>query len=103
VALVGDNPRVITITEQVTGAAVAAVEELRIDAVETLKARGEGLSVGGDDDVIVGAHQAERVAVPAMALDDVTEEPHEREPVHVVPEDGIPVDSSCGDVEETVR
>src|SRR5947209_7332134 len=79
---------------------VSPVERLRMDAVQDLHASGELLPARVDDEVIVVAHQAERVAAPVEPDDDVCEECEEEPPVVVVEEDRNPAGPARADVKD---
>lgn len=84
-------------------AVVAEVEALGVDAVQHVHARGQ-VGLGRlDDEVVVRAHEAEGVAVPGKALDDVCEESEEPAPILVVQEDHRPRYPPRDDVEVAVR
>ena len=55
------------VAEEVPRPAVALVELLGVGPVQDLHAGRQRLEVGLDDQVVVVAHQAERVEVPAEA------------------------------------
>jgi hypothetical protein len=61
VLLVLDRDAGEAVAEQVPPAAVTPVEPLRIDAVQALHAGGEVVARRLDDEVVVVAHQVERV------------------------------------------
>jgi len=87
----------------VAGAAVSLVEALRVDPVEALHPAGEERAGGLDDEVVVGAHQAEGVGPPVAAVDHAGEEAEERTPVVVVPVGVRAGDGTGGDVVDPVR
>ncbi|HVM17976.1 MAG TPA: hypothetical protein VM290_10385 [Gaiellaceae bacterium] len=91
------------VAPQVSPAAVRAVEALRVDAVQALHPEGELLAGAFDDEVVVVAHQAERLHRPATALDDLEEDPEELAAVVVRQEDEALLDAPRGDVEVAVR
>jgi hypothetical protein len=70
VLVVADHPAREARSEDVSVPAVAGVEALRVDAVQVLHAGREPLRRRLDDQVVVGAHEAERVALPPVARDD---------------------------------
>ena len=72
--IVFDNPGRETLAEEVAPALVAAVEGLRVDAVEAAHAVGETPELGFDDQVVVVRHQAEGVDPPVVPLDGLGEE-----------------------------
>jgi tRNA nucleotidyltransferase/poly(A) polymerase len=82
---------------------VAKVEALGVDAVQHVHACGQVCLGRLDDEVVVRAHQAEGVAAPRIALDDVREEYEEQATIVVVPEDHRARHASRDDVEEPVR
>jgi hypothetical protein len=87
----------------VSAAVVAQVEALGVDPVQDVHASGEVRPGRLDDQVVVRIHEAERVAAPGIALDDVREEREEPKAIVVVPEDDGAGDAVRGDVEEPVR
>jgi hypothetical protein len=88
--------------EEVAVAAVAAVEALRVDAVQPLDAVGQVGAGGIDDEVVVRAHEAEGVAAPAVALDRLGQELEEQDAVVVVAEQELREHRMGGDVEVPV-
>jgi hypothetical protein len=82
-----DDPGGEAVAEEVAAALVAAVEALRVDAVQTLHALGEAAELRLDDDVVVVRHQAEDVAAPLVTRDHVGEEAQEEAAFVVVQED----------------
>ena len=75
--LVFDNPGREALAEEVTPALVAAVEGLRVDAVEAAHAVGEAPELGFDDQVVVVRHQAEGVDPPVVSPDGLGKEGEE--------------------------
>jgi hypothetical protein len=83
-------------------AAVLRVERLRVDAVEPTHSVRELLTGGLDDEVVVVSHQAEGMARPAEASDDVLEHAQEGAAIVGVAVDEDPSGAARGDVEEAV-
>jgi hypothetical protein len=77
VVVVLDDPGGEARAEEVAPALVAAVEGLRVDAVEAAHAVGEAPELGLDDQVVVVRHQAEGVDAPVVALDGLGEQGEE--------------------------
>jgi hypothetical protein len=84
-------------------ALVPVVESLCVLAVEVLDSRRELRLRRVEHEVDVVAHQAEGLAVPAIALDRCGEQAEIGEPVVVVAEDRGPVDAAGSHVEVAVR
>jgi len=82
----------------VAGAAVPLVEALGVDAVEAFHPAGEERAGRLDHEVVVSAHQAERVRAPVAAVDHAREEAEERAAVVVVPVGVCPGDGTRADV-----
>jgi hypothetical protein len=99
VLLVRDHPGSEALAEQVAPAAVAAVEALRVDAVQPLHAGGEGIPPRRNDEVVVVPHQAEHAAAPLVARDHVDEELEEGEAIATVAVDRDPARAARRDVE----
>jgi hypothetical protein len=57
-----DRERVVSVTAEVSPASVAAVEVLRVAAVQAAHARLKGVLFDVDDEVVVRRHEAERAA-----------------------------------------
>jgi hypothetical protein len=91
------------VAEEVAAAAVAAVEALGVDAVQPAHARGQVGAAGVDDEVVVVAHQAERVCDPGEASDRPREDGEEEPPIVVVAEDPASVHAAAVDVVGAVR
>ncbi|HWH05378.1 MAG TPA: hypothetical protein VNT23_02940 [Gaiellaceae bacterium] len=98
-----DRPAGEAVAPQVAPAAVSAVEALRVDAVQALHAERELLARALQHEVVVVAHQAERVHRPRATLDDLAEQREEREPVVVGEEHEALLDAARRDVEVAVR
>jgi hypothetical protein len=81
---------------------VAPVERLRVDAVQDLHSGGELLASGLDHEVVVVAHQAERVAAPGETHRDAREHREKDAAVVVVAEDRDLPGAACADVEDAV-
>jgi len=77
VVVVLDDPAGEALAEEVAPALVAAVERLRVDAVEAVHAVGEAPELGLDDQVVVVRHQAEGVDAPVVPLDGLSEQAEE--------------------------
>jgi hypothetical protein len=84
-------------------AVVAEVVALGVDAVQHVHAGGQVGSASLHDEVVVRGHQAEGVAAPGEALDDVREEREKAKPVGVVPKDARAGDARRDDVKEPIR
>jgi len=81
---------------------MAAIESLRVQAVQAVHHRGQLLARRLDDEVVVRAHQAPREQADAEQSRRLLEEPEECLPVGVVCEDEDPAGSLRADVEEPV-
>jgi hypothetical protein len=90
------------VAEEVSAAAMAEVEPLGVDAVESAEAVRELLARAGDDEVVVRAHEAIGLDAPTLLGDDLGEEGEEHEPVAVVPVHVATVDAAGGDVVDAV-
>ena len=101
--VVADHPAGEAVAEDVAVPPMATVEALRIDAVQILHPVREPLDGRLDDEVVVRAHQAERVALPAVAADDEREQAQEVEAVGIVDENQPPEHAKSGDLEDPVR
>jgi hypothetical protein len=77
VVVVFYDPGGEALAEEVAPALVAAVERLRVDAVEAAHAVGEAPELGLDDQVVVVRHQAEGVDAPVVPLDGLGEQGEE--------------------------
>jgi hypothetical protein len=103
VVLVGvEDACVEASAEEVAVARVAAVEALRVRAVQPLHAVGEVGSRRVDDEVVVRVHEAEGVAAPAVALDRLGQQFEEEDAVVVILEQALGEGGMGGDVEEPV-
>ena len=91
------------VAKQVARPAVTLVELLGVGPVQDLHASRQRFELGLDDQVIVVAHQAERVEVPGEAAHDDPEQAQEMAPVLVVAIDPRPVDAASGDVVVAAR
>jgi hypothetical protein len=87
VLVVADHPDREAPSKDVSMATVTHVEPLGVDAVEVLHARRQALDRRLDNEVIVRAHEAVRMAVPAVASGDQGEEGDEKTSI-----DGVEVD-----------
>src|SRR5262249_6447405 len=76
------------------------VERLRVVAVQKLHAVGQLLASRFDDEVVVVAHEAERVAAPLVLRDGDAEEHEEEMSVAVVEEDRYPPSAARADVKD---
>jgi hypothetical protein len=103
VVVVPDHPRGEAGSEDVAVAIVATIEPLGVRSVEVLHPRREALGRRLDDEVVMRAHQAEGVALPAVALDDEGEQREEEASVVVVEVDETAKDASRRDLEDAVR
>jgi hypothetical protein len=103
VAVAFDQPGREAVAEEMSAASVAAVEPLRIAAVEGLHPRGEIGLPGFDDHVVVRPHQAERVDAPAVTGHDQCEKAEEYPAILVVSEQPRSVHRPPGDVVGPVR
>jgi hypothetical protein len=102
VVVVAHNPGGETGSEDVSVAAVAAVETLRVDAVEVLHARREAVGRRLKHEVVVRAHEAERVTVPLVAPNHEREQLEEVDPVGIVDEHQAAKDATRADLEDAV-
>jgi hypothetical protein len=98
-----DQPGGEAIAEDMAAALVAAVEALRVRAVQTVHPRGELDSAGRDDEVVVRTHQADRVDAPAVPLDGGGKDAEEIAAVLVVEEDEGGEDADGDHVVRPVR
>jgi hypothetical protein len=98
-----DHPRGEAVAEEVARAVVAAVEGLRVDAVQPLEAVREAPELRLHDEVVVVRHQAERVDSPPVTADDVSQEAEEEPALVVVEIDRAARDASRRDVVEAFR
>jgi len=103
VRLVADDPRAEAPFEDMSATTVAVVEELRIAAVEALHSLGQVRCRGLDDEVVVRAHEAVRVHLPAKLAGDHREQVEEVDPVDVGDEDRGVADAVRRHVEDPVR
>ena len=78
------------------------VEGLGIAAVQLVQADRQEVDVGRDDQVVVVRHQAEGVAVPARAVDDLRKEREEEAAVVIVLRDRAARGAAGCDVEDAV-
>ena len=97
-----DDPGGEAPAEEVSTATMTDVERLRVRAVQPLHAGRQVGDLGGEDDVVVRAHQAVRVERPGMLLARVREHGEEVEPVDVIEEDHRARDAVRRDVERPV-
>jgi hypothetical protein len=102
VVVVADDPGGEPRSEHMAVAVMAPVEALGVDAVQVLHPRGQSLGGRLEDEVVVRAHQAERMAIPPVAPDDEPEQPEEPEAVVVVDEDQASKHAARGHVEDAV-
>jgi hypothetical protein len=84
-------------------AAVALVEALGVDAVQSLHPVGEVGAAALEDEVVVGAHQAVGVAGPAVAGDRLRQEVEKDQAVFVVEPEALTEHGADRDVEVAVR
>jgi hypothetical protein len=94
VLVIAQDARVEAPLEEVAGSRVAFVEPLRIDAVDALHGTRDRFDRAFEDRVEVIRHEAERVALEALAHDGLTEQGHEEPMVFVVDEDRAAVHAS---------
>ena len=92
-----------SVTEDVSPAAILAVEPLGVVAVQKLHAVGEILAGRVEHQVVVVRHQAERVAGPLELVDGKGEEAEEVTPVVGVVVDRHLCHPTGRDVKETIR
>jgi hypothetical protein len=97
-----DDARGEATAEEVAGAAVTPVEELRVDAVEVLDALGQILLRRLDDEVDVIRHETESVQAPAVTANRLDEKPEVQAGVLGVEEDAAAVHPAREDVEIAV-
>jgi hypothetical protein len=103
VVVVFYDPGREALAEEMAPALVAAVEGLRVDAVEAVHAVGEAPELRLDDQVVVVRHQAEAVDPPVVPLDGLGEE-GEEESVFVGRQEGGGLrHAACGDVVDALR
>ena len=100
--VVADDPGGEPRSEHVAVAVVPPVEALGVDAVQVLHAVRQSLGGRLQDEVVVRAHQAERMAVPPVSPDDEAEQTEEQQAVVIVDEDQAPEDAARGHVEDAV-
>jgi hypothetical protein len=108
VRLVLDQPGGEAAAEEVAAAPVLGIEGLRVAAVQALHPGREQSALRFDDEVVVVAHQAEGVQLPAVALGSRAQQREKEEPILVVAEDQAPRDPARDHVvdpvgEETAR
>jgi hypothetical protein len=89
--------------EEVAVTAVPLVDALGVDAVQPLHSVGEVGPRAADDEVVVRAHEAVGVAVPAVAVDRLGQDLEEEETVVVVQEEELREDGAGADVVHAVR
>jgi hypothetical protein len=93
----------IPIAEDVTRARMPVVEVARVSAVEPMHRQGQDLSPALDEQVVVRAHEAVRVAGHLESGDDRPEQPEKYAAVVVVSEQRTVRGRPTGDVVEAVR
>jgi len=98
-----DGCRVESALEEMAGHSMAAVERLRVDAVQPLEAIGERRFDQFDYEVVVVRHQAVRVESPLAPLAGGIEQGDQASSIGVVAEDFLASVSSRGDVENVAR
>jgi hypothetical protein len=101
-ALVLDHAGREAVPEEVSGARVAAVEDLGVHPVQALEAGRETFPGRLDEDVVVRSHQAEGMAAPAVTARRLGEDAEKRAAVVVVTKHRRAVDSPGGDVVDAV-
>jgi hypothetical protein len=87
----------------VPAAPVLGVEGLGVAAVQDLHPGREPRPCRLDDQVVVVAHQAEGVHLPAKALDDELEQGEKEAPILVLQVDGAASHPARGHMVEAVR
>ena len=100
--LVVDDARAEALLIEVTDPRVAAVEPLRVHAVEPVHAVGQLLEEALDHEVEVIVEEAVRVQEPAEAVLRVDDSGDDRSAVVIVADDQLPRDAANGDVERGV-
>jgi len=103
VVVVGERARSEPVAEEMAPTPVAMVEGLRVASVQALHPRREPFAGAAHDEVVVVAHQAERVRNPGEASDRPRQDGQEQPPVVVVPEDPASVHAAGVDVVGAVR
>jgi len=103
VVVVGERACSEPVAEKMTAAPVAMVEGLRVASVQALHPRRELFAGAPHDQVVVVAHQAERVCDPGEASDRPREDGEEEPPIVVVAEDPASVHAAAVDVVGAVR
>jgi hypothetical protein len=98
-----DDSRREAVAEEVPPAPVAAVEALRVDAVEPLHPDRKVLARGLEHQVVVVVEQAERLQAPARPDGDACEQAEELATVLVAHDDRALLDAPRADVEVAVR
>jgi hypothetical protein len=102
VGFVFDDAGGETVAEDVAVALVAVVVVAGVALVEALHAGGEIGLRRLEDEVVVGAHEAERLHVPVEAFDHVEQDQEEGAVVVDVAEEGRVGDGASGRVVEAV-
>jgi hypothetical protein len=103
VVVVPCDPGREPVAEEVSAPAVSLVEALGVDAVQAVHAVRELRQRRLHDEVVVRAHEAEDVDAPALAFDDLAEEPEERRAVAVVAIDEVLRDAARRDLKDPAR
>jgi hypothetical protein len=103
VVVVAERACAEPVAEEMTAAPVAVVEGLRVASVQALHPRREPFAGAAHDEVVVVAHQAERVRDPGEASDRLGQDGQEQPPVVVVAEDPTSVHAAAVDVVGAVR
>jgi hypothetical protein len=102
VVVVADHPAGEALAEDVAVPSMARVEALCVDAVQVLHPGRELLDGRLDDEVVVRAHEAERMALPAVAPDHQREQSEEVQAVGIVDEHQPAENAARGDLEDPV-
>ena len=103
VRLVADDPRTEAPFEDMSATTVTVVEELRVAAVQALHSFGQVRCRCLDDEVVMRAHEAVRVHLPAKSVGDHREQVEEVDPVDVGDEDRSFADAVRRHMEDPVR
>jgi hypothetical protein len=101
-AFIMDEPGREALLVQVSFARVTAVEALCVEPVESMHSGRQALARRFDQKVVVGAHEAPGVELPAEPLDRLLENAPERLAVEIVPVDQRAGDAARRDVKEPV-
>jgi hypothetical protein len=102
VLVVADHPAGESLAEDVTVPLMTCVEALCIDAVQVLHSGRELLDGRLHDEVVMRAHEAERMAFPPVAANDERQQRQEEQAVGLVDEDHSPEDAARRHVQDAV-